>query len=207
MGLSSHLRRALEEQLAVRDRAVRSGARHWGWKVGGGEAEHLDGYVMGSITTATVLEVGDLYRSAPFANTHADAEVVVVMGGQGLIGAYTCGLELCDVSDGPDPGRVVAANIFHRAVSASMSRSAVLPAGARGRLLIDGDLVAEALVPEDVDERVACVGALLRAMGRRLAPGDAVLTGSVVQVPVGPGGLLRAEIDGLGTTELRVVSG
>ena len=45
---------------------------------------------------------------------------------------------------------------------------------------------------------------LLAAMGERLLPGDRVITGSVVQVPVGPGHLVGAELGPLGRVELSI---
>ena len=49
MGLSRQLGDALAQQLRDHDQAVVGGARPLGWKVGAGAAEHLDGYVLGSL--------------------------------------------------------------------------------------------------------------------------------------------------------------
>ncbi len=48
-------------------------------------------------------------------------------------------------------------------------------------------------------EVVAAIAALLEAAGERLQPGDRILAGSACHVPVEPGDLVVAEIDGLGT--------
>ena len=98
---------------------------------------------------------------------------------------------------------VIAHNIFHRAF-------ALGPVGGgtptSGRLVVDGQVRAEAPVPDDLAERVERVREVLRAVGEDLVAADLVLTGSVVQHRVRPGEQVRAEVDDLGSVTLSVGS-
>jgi 2-keto-4-pentenoate hydratase len=52
---------------------------------------------------------------------------------------------------------------------------------------------------------VLAVARLLEALGERLEPGDRIITGSIVQVPVGAGQDVVADLGGLGGARLKVV--
>lgn len=93
---------------------------------------------------------------------------------------------------------IVAANIFHRAVVFGEVRDrSAIPHGAVGAVEVNGRRVASARLPEDLAHRLRTASRTLHAMHERLMPGDRIITGSVVQVPVGPGDDVTATITGL----------
>jgi 2-keto-4-pentenoate hydratase len=57
---------------------------------------------------------------------------------------------------------------------------------------------------DDYAQRVAGVARLLGAMGEPLRPGDRIITGSIVQVPVAAGERVAADLGPLGRVELAV---
>lgn len=190
---------ALCDQLARRPR----GARRVGWKVGAGERESVGGQlVVGNLTSATVLAGGSRYQSGG-GNLHADVEVAVEIREAEAIGGYGVALELVDLAGDDEGEAAVAANVFHRAVSFGPI-GAALPRPALARVIVNGDIRAEAEVPDDLSERVGAVAEILHALGERLRPGDRVITGSVVQVPVGPADDVVADIEELGYVRLSV---
>ena len=52
--------------------------------------------------------------------------------------------------------------------------------------------------------RVGAAGRLLATMGERLQPGDRLITGSVVQVPMRPGDRVPADLGPLGRVGLTI---
>ena len=196
------LRSALREQLRTREAVLARGAVSVGWKVGAGRRERIGGMVLGHLTSATRLLPGDHYRPRDGEATHADAEVAVSIGPGGTIDGYGAALELCDLSWPDDPEEIVAHNVWHRA----FALGPLLPAqgATTGRLMIDNEPAAEAAVPGDLLARVERIAELLDAMGERLLPGEVVITGSVVQVPVSPGDEIRADFPGLGQAHLHI---
>ena len=66
-----------------------------------------------------------------------------------------------------------------------------------------GDTTA---VAGDVAARVAAAARVLAAVGEWLQPGDRLITGSVVQVPVRPGDRVTADLGSLGRVELTVTA-
>jgi 2-keto-4-pentenoate hydratase len=57
---------------------------------------------------------------------------------------------------------------------------------------------------EGYADRVAAIARLLAALGERLEPGDRLITGSIVQVPVAAGDLVAADLGLLGRVEVMV---
>jgi 2-keto-4-pentenoate hydratase len=190
--IDPRVRAALEEQLSRRP----AGARRVGWKVGAGERERIgDDIVVGHLTSATVLESGSTYTGG--TGLHADAEVAVEVGR-----GYAAALELVDLRGSDDPEEIVAANIFHRAVAFGPTR-VDLPPGLEAALIINGE-VKRIRPAADVDRRVAAVARILDALGEELRPGDRVITGSIVQLPVEPGDDVVADLGELGKVELSI---
>jgi len=56
--------------------------------------------------------------------------------------------------------------------------------------------------PSELAGRIATAARILHAVGERLEPGDRVITGSVVQVPVHRGDHVVADFGALGRVEL-----
>jgi 2-keto-4-pentenoate hydratase len=182
---------ALKVQLAARP----ANAERVGWKAAYGipEVEELIGSApaVGHLTTATE----DV--SAPA--THADVEIVVRVGSDDLGMA----LELVDdthLGDGLEA--VVETNVMHRAFA--LGPTGTEPGEAR--LIVNGEVRASAPASADHGATIAAIGRVLEAAGEQLQPGDRILTGSVAQVPVGPGDHVVAEIDGLGRAALTVAT-
>jgi hypothetical protein len=199
--VDSRLVRATLVQHRRRRRSLADGASHVGWKVSAGGREYLDGMAVGYLTSESQLRLGGLYSPRPREQVHADAEVAVLIGPDGQPAGYACALELCDLAGEDGPEVVIAHNIFHRAF-------ALGPVGGgtptSGRLLVDGQVRAEAPVPDDLPERVERVREVLHAVGEDLIAADLVLTGAVVQHRIRPGEQVRAEIDDLGSVTLTV---
>jgi 2-keto-4-pentenoate hydratase len=142
--------------------------------------------VFGYLTSATL--------DVPAAATHADVEVVVVVGSDELGVA----LELVDLRRPPEG--FLETNVMHRAF-------ALGPTGrtpGEARLIVNGEVRGAKPARADHAATVAAIGRLLEAAGERLESGDRIITGSVVQVPVGPGDDVVAEIDGIGSAALTV---
>jgi hypothetical protein len=179
-----------------------------GWKLGVGDRERIGGHIaVGPLTSATRLEPGDAYEPGDGEDLHADAEVAVEIGPDGRIAAYGAALELVDLRSPPDtPEDVVAANVFHRAVAFAPRWGALPNGGVEARLLVDGEVRDAARSAEDIEEKVAAAARILEAVGEALAPGDLVITGSVVQVRVAPGDRVEADLGELGRVELSVGS-
>jgi 2-keto-4-pentenoate hydratase len=182
-----------------------------------GDRERIGGeIVVGHLTSATRLEPGSAYRMGDTDSLHADAELVLEVGAAAVPGdaspdaaldavaGFGAALELVDLARPPDDAEtIVAENVFHRAVAFG-PLSADLPERGEARLVVDGDVVAAARIDVPVAERVLAVARLLEALGERLEPGDRIITGSIVQVPVGAGQDVVADLGALGSVGLTV---
>jgi 2-keto-4-pentenoate hydratase len=197
------LRSSLERQLRDRRAELDAGAERVGWKLGVGERERIGpGPVIGYLTSATQLEPGATFAAEGVGALHADAEVALEIGPDGISG-FGAALELCDLASPPDnPHEVVAANVFHRAFALGPLDRPPPGAGAQGRLVVNGDVRASAPLARDFDALVTTVGDLLGELGERLQPGDRLITGSVVQVPLEGGDRVVADLGPLGSVEL-----
>jgi len=186
--------RALEEQLEAMRATLQAGARRVGWKVGAGEEERIgDGPVVGHLTSATVLEPGSSYPADSDAELHADAEVFLELGHDGIARSGVA-LELCDLGPPEGAEAIVATNVFHRAVIFGPAEASLPDGDLEGRLIVNGQVRAAAPARRDHAETLQAIARLLEAVGERLRPGDRVITGSIVQVPVAPGDQVWAEL-------------
>jgi 2-keto-4-pentenoate hydratase len=178
--------------------AAYGGAR-LGWKLGMGDAERIGSHpAVGQLVT--LLEDGDAYAATAPVDLRADAEIAVRIG-QPL--QYAPALEIVDLGLPRDAGEVVAANIFHRAVAIGPFRRQ-LPGGTRGALSVDGVVRDSAPAPDDLDERLRAAGEVLAAVDERFSPGDAVITGSIVQVPIARGQHVVADFGDVGRVALTI---
>jgi 2-keto-4-pentenoate hydratase len=200
----------LAAQLARRRAALDAGARRVGWKLAYGiaEIEALvgDAPAIGSLTSATLLEPGGVYRTTRSdRELRVETELAVEVGEGRRIAGLAVALEVVDVGRPPDGAEaLVAANVLHRAVAFGPTRrGAAVPPG-RARLLIGGDVREDAPVRGDPATVVAAAARLLEAVGERLEPGDRVLAGSSCHVPAAPGDEVVAAIDGLGAVQATI---
>ncbi len=118
--------------------------------------------------------------------------------------AYSPALEILDLPVLPDePRSVVAENVFHRAVAVGELRKPLEP-GLVAKLVVNGEVRAAAPVLTDLTERVLAAARLLAAAGERLQSGDRIITGSIVQEPVGQGDEVVADLGSLGALRVTI---
>jgi 2-keto-4-pentenoate hydratase len=132
---------------------------------------------------------------------------------RGAIGGLSAAIELADLAPPPeDVATVLAGNVYHRHVMlGAVDASRCTGDGLRGRLLRDGELVAEtddpgALTGELV-ELVRLTAEVLGACGERLRAGEVLITGSIVTpLPVHPGERVEVEVTPLGRLSVQLTS-
>jgi len=192
---------ALERQLRAR-----TGERV-GWKLGIGDRERIgDHLAVGHLTSATRLEAGASYCAAEGEDLHADAEVAVEIGPDGQVASYGAALELVDLRSPPDtPDEVVASNVFHRAVAFASTWGELPAGGVEARLLVNGEVRDAGRSAADIEEKIRAAARILGEVGESLEPGDRVITGSVVQVPIAPGDRVEADLAELGRVSLQLL--
>ncbi|TMM08165.1 MAG: hypothetical protein E6G05_01810 [Actinobacteria bacterium] len=198
---------ALLVQLEGRRELLQAGARPVGWKLGTGERERIGaGPVVGYLTSASQLPNGGMYRMTADALLHADAEVALELGIDGEIAGFGAALELVDLGGSDDAQQIVADNVFHRAaVFGPVGPTG--PARPMARLIVNGEVRAQARAPSSDYPRVVHeVGRLLAVVGDCIRPGDRLITGAVVQVPVESGDHVIADLGVLGRAEARISS-
>lgn len=123
------------------------------------------------------------------------------------IASYGAALEIVDLAPVPgEPEAVVARNLFHRAVSL-MPLADHAPAGLETRITVNGALRGAAPWPHDLSVRLAQAARLLAAVGESMRAGDQIITGSIVQVPIGVGDVVVASFGDLAAVRLTVESG
>jgi 2-keto-4-pentenoate hydratase len=196
--LDERLAFAYEQQLIQWRAQLALGAERVGWKLGRGSEARRFGPLLGYLTTATRLEPGSSYRAGAGTELHVDAELAVEIGEDGAPSGYATALELCDLARIHDElDAVVATNLFHRAyvLSASLPH---LPDRVEATVRVNGEVRGSAPASHPPEDAVARAAELLEAAGERLEPGDRVITGAVVQVPVRSGDEVEVELGGLG---------
>jgi 2-keto-4-pentenoate hydratase len=184
--MTERVRRALLRQLARRRAVLDGGARHVGWKVGAG-IEEVGGPVFGYLTSASVVARGGFHDVTGARALRAETELLIEVREEGL----ACGVALELVDTARPPGgmeEIVAENVFHRAVALGERRERPVSA----RLWVDGALREEVPVGTDPAAVAARLAAQLEACGERLRPGDLILGGSLIHVPVQAGCRLAA---------------
>jgi hypothetical protein len=189
----------MREQLSRRP----AGAQRIGWKYGSGDEEQIGGvHAVGHLTTATTLGGGETYRGGG-DDLHADVEVAVELGDDLAPARYGVALEICDLAAPGEIEALIADNDYHRAVAFGPFTQ-TLPTRMQGALIVNGERRDAGPAPTDITDRIAGVGRLLAAVGERLQPGDRVITGLIVNTPVGPGDEVIAELGELGRVGLTI---
>jgi 2-keto-4-pentenoate hydratase len=204
---------ALTTQLEQRRRTLAAGATHVGWKLGIGDTERIgDGPVVGHLTSATRLPQGARFDGTDIVALHADLEVAVEFARdvdpdddiRPAIRGYTAALELVDLATSDEDAElIVATNIYHRAYAFAATLVDALPAGMPGALLVNGEPRARGHA-DDVADRLQAAARILAGVGERLRAGDRIITGSVVQVAVGPGDEVLADLRQMGSVSLSI---
>jgi 2-keto-4-pentenoate hydratase len=215
--IDPRLAAALAAQFERWRAALRGGAERVGWKLGMGDGERIgDEVAIGHLTSASLLDPGATYHAGSDIDLRADAEVALQLGravapdadpvaAREAIAGFGVALEVVDLGRLPDdPVSVVATNVFHRAVAFGPFRPVLSADGVGGRLVVNGRVVASAAAANDLADRVCAAARLLGAMGERLQPGDRIITGSVVQVPIKIGDQVLAEMRTLGKVQLSI---
>jgi 2-keto-4-pentenoate hydratase len=140
--------------------------------------------VLGYLTSRTLVEPGGVFAAAGAASLRVDAEVAIEVG-SARVGAA---LELVDVVRPPhDFETIVARNIWHRGVAFGPLSGDAPPERFVARVLVDGSVRASTQGSCDVEGTVAIAEHLLAAVGEQLEPGDRIIAGSILHVPVTSG--------------------
>jgi 2-keto-4-pentenoate hydratase len=202
--------RGVQRQLELRDRMLADGATRLGWKVGLNappvlEMLSLDAPLVGFLTDTTLLADGvDFTLPDGVEAVHVEPEIGVEIGADGRsIAALMPALELVHFDRPLDELEdVLAHDIFHRGVVLGPRGDG--PATA-ARVLVDGEQIAEPTLAADLDEVVGIVVRRLADAGEALAPGDVIITGTLMPPPeIRAGMRMRLELDLLGTVEVGV---
>jgi 2-keto-4-pentenoate hydratase len=211
---------ALEAQLARRRAVLEEGATRVGWKIALGiePVEELIGGnpVIGYLTSATVIESGQVYSAGTVRELRAETELAITVGedvdgdvdlgdAREAIAGCAVALELVDVAPPrQDLEGVIEDNVYHGAVALGSLRPWVRGQRARARAVVNDRPAAQARIADDYAPTVRAVAQLLVAAGERLRAGDRILSGGLTHVPVAPGDRVAAVIDGLGSVEATI---
>jgi hypothetical protein len=181
--------------LLTRRRAeLAAGADHRGWKLGR-DLPGVDGLALGYLTSATELAGGGRYDGAWTETLCAETELAIVVG-EGLAVA----LELVDVARTPH-GAIIA-NSFHRAVAYGPTVKSESIGAAT--LAINDEVHHADCEPHRPEAVLRAASDMLAAVGEELRPGDRVLSGSLVHLPIPRNAHLTAAISGFGHVTVRL---
>ena len=199
--------RALRLQLLKWRAELSAGAERVGWKVGRGLVEgeeHLEP-VIGYLTSATRLEPGGVYLAGSAKELRVDAELALEVGAESRPARYGAALELVDVSSPrSDFETIVARNVWHRAVVFGPLRPEPPPEIVHATVRINGATARDGEQRVDPLEAVRLVERLLGAVGEQLQPGDRIIAGSIVQLPVVAGNDVRVDLGVLGQVGVKL---
>jgi 2-keto-4-pentenoate hydratase len=175
-----------------------------GWKLGRGSEARRFGPLLGYLTTATRLETESTYPAGEAGALHVDAELAVEVGEDGAPAGFATALELVDLTRLQDDlDAIVATNLFHRAYVLSPSLPHH-PQEVDASVRVNGELRGSARATYPPEDALARAAELLGAAGERLEPGDRIITGAVVQLPVQPGDEVEVELTGLGALSVTI---
>jgi 2-keto-4-pentenoate hydratase len=199
----------MQVQLDLWRSALAAGAQRVGWKIGfntpaAQQEAGIESPAIGFITSATTVRYGAHVSLGGFTRALVEPEVAIEVGELGDAVALAAAVEVVDV-DAPfsDVERVVAGNIFHRAVLLGDFRPGY-PPPRRTAVLVDGHERERADVDDfDPDEVIQFVSRELAEVGETVKPGDKIIAGSLTPpVEVSPGDRLGVQMDNLGMIQL-----
>jgi len=226
--MDERVRRGMDVQLA-RWRALVAGgaAARVGWKIGLNDRRvqaHLGlaDPVVGHLTLATTLVPGSPHSLQSGTKVGAEPEVAIHVGcdvgpdasreeTEAAVVGLGAAIELVDI-DGPldDVERIVAGNVFHRAVLFGPTRPGAAPARITARVLRNGtavETVDDVAVVDEVVEAIRLVADVLAQCGQRLRAGDRIIAGSLTRpVWLAAGDVVGAELGPLGTLALALTA-
>jgi 2-keto-4-pentenoate hydratase len=164
--------------------------------------------VIGYLTSATMFDSGAAHQVGGAEALRAEVELALWARNPEAIGGLATALELVDVRQG---GRgtiepILAANVFHRAFAIGDVQPLTATAGRQARLWVDGELRGKAELLDDYTDAIDSAQRRLSAIGETLRPGDFVLAGSLVHIPVGVGERVSVEIDGLSRLDVTIAA-
>jgi 2-keto-4-pentenoate hydratase len=104
-----------------------------------------------------------------------------------------------------EPESVVATNVFHRAV---VFGDTPIPISTTASVTgsVNGTPRERAAWPDDIFGGIADAVAVLTEVGQPLRAGDRIITGSIVQVPVGVGAHVQVEFGDYATLTVELIS-
>jgi len=200
---------AMQVQLDLRRSALAAGAEPVGWKIGfntpaAQREAGIETPALGFLTSATSVRYGAHMSLEGFSRAMIEPEVAIEVGDFGDAVALAAAIEVVDV-DAPfsDIERVVAGNIFHRAVLLGDFRPGY-PPPRTAAVLVNGQERERAEVGEfDAEEIIAFVARELTEVGETLKAGDKIIAGSLTPpVEISPGDALGVQLDNLGMVQL-----
>ena len=203
--------RGTQALLTRRREVLAQGAEPIGWKIGFNvpatqQRLGIDAPLAGFLTTDTLLEEGATWSIEDGGRVIVESEVALELGPDGRsIAALFPALELADEPDlDLDVERILAGNIFHRAVAFGPRVETQEPGAAR--ILVNG--AEQHTVPADetgerLQAMVEAVAARLADAGEELRAGERIITG-IIAPPheAAPGDTVRLELEELGGVEL-----
>jgi 2-keto-4-pentenoate hydratase len=204
--------RGTRAMLVRRREILARSAEPIGWKIGFNlpailERLGLERPLAGFLTSDGLLDDGATWSLGGQGDVVVESEVAVEIADDGRSAAALLpALELADPPDlDLDVERILAGNIFHRAVAFGPRVEA--PEPGPGRILVNGE-EQHALTAEHTARALAdMVDAIARRLadvGERLRPGERIITG-VLAPPHAPRprDTVRLELEALGGVELR----
>jgi 2-keto-4-pentenoate hydratase len=199
------VRRGMEAQLALRRERLSAGDEPLGWKVGFGTAAAFEKLgtsapLVGFLLRSALVVAGAAYSLDGFSGAALEPEVAVRVGEGDVPDALGPAFEIVDVEPTSDVERILAGDIFQRAVVLGPMKDRRSLGGASALVTVNGEASRvddpEAL-PGPLSDLLTHVADLLPEFGERLRPGDVVITGSIVPpLEVAPGDEVEYELEG-----------
>ena len=223
------IRRGMEQQLAQRRARIAAGERPLGWKVGFGAPAALQKFglaapLVGHLFAGARRDSGASIVLAGWVKPVVEPEIAVHLAhdldagadratAQAAIAGLSPAIELADLEFPPeDVERILAANIYQRAVIVAPCARAGGVDGVHGRIVRNGQPFAETRDPQaqtgDLVDIVRHVADTLAACGERLRAGELIITGSIVPpLFVAAGESIDYTLEPLGAVGVRLTAG